>query len=509
MRREEQDITKAMKTLLPSDEQTQQACDRVAQHLQTNEATEKHLGEELFQHTTHFRWRAMIATTVAVAFLLISLKVFRHAPSAVSTAIEYGQVIQSEDASKVVNLPDGSHVEMRSKSKLALENAGDGLRVRLNDGSVIVHAAKQRSGHLYVQTNDVTVSVTGTVFFVSIDEAGSRVAVIEGAVHVWEGTLSTELTVGKQFSTKPTMRVIPIEEEIAWSQNARDYMALLARAAEPVQTIQPPLSTRGQNPSDSYAAFDVASVRLDVSNRGGGRGTGQQSCGGDIQVEPRRFVATAVTLYRLIAIAYGKDCIFLEQNGELLLGGPDWIRSAPLAIQALMPDSAAAYTRPQLDTGNAPQLQAMIRSLLADRFKLALHSEMKEMPVYLLMPAKGGPKVVSWKEGDPSRGFVGIAGQGDQRSFHIIGGKKSMAELAIQLQDATRSTVLDRTRITGEFNYDVQYAPTGTQVGAETEGLSGPALVRALQEQLGLTLEAARAPVQVLVIDRAERPSEN
>ena len=84
-----------------------------------------------------------------------------------------------------------------------------------------------------------------------------------------------------------------------------------------------------------------------------------------------------------------------------------------------------------------------------------------------------------------------------------------MADLARQLQDVVRRSVLDRTGITGEFSYDIQYAPTGNQVGAETEGLNGASLFTAIQKQLGLKLEAARAPLPILVIDRAEKPSEN
>jgi uncharacterized protein (TIGR03435 family) len=152
----------------------------------------------------------------------------------------------------------------------------------------------------------------------------------------------------------------------------------------------------------------------------------------------------------------------------------------------------------------------MIFALLVDRFKLTIRTITKEMAVYSLLPLTGTTKLVPWKEGQLSRGFVGVPGlRGEQRSFHIIGSKKSMADLASQLEDATRRTVLDRTGITGEFNYDIQYAPAGSQVGAETDGLSGPSLFTAIQEQLGLKLEAARAPVDVLTIDRAVRPSEN
>jgi uncharacterized protein (TIGR03435 family) len=304
------------------------------------------------------------------------------------------------------------------------------------------------------------------------------------------------------------MRPAAIEEEISWSPRASEYLALLAQSKGQAPAI-PPVNPAGvPNSNESRAVFEVASIHLADPSRGGGRGGGQLACGGDIQVEPRRFIANAVTLYRLIAIAYGKDCIFLEQNGDLLQGGPDWARSDGFAIQALMPEGSPEYTRAQLGTGNAPVLQRMILTLLADRFKLAVRTETKEMPVYSLLPITGATKLVPWMDG-PVVGMVGIVGRGEQRSFHIIGRKRSMADLAIQLEDATRRTVLDRTGITGEFNYDIQYAPVGSQVGAETDGLSGPSLVTAIQEQLGLKLEATRAPVEVLKIDRALRPTEN
>ena len=96
------------------------------------------------------------------------------------TRIGQGQIIRSgEMTGGGLVLSDGSQVEMRAQSELVLERADDGVRIRLNKGSVIVNAAKQH-GHLYVQTKDVTVSVVGTVFVVQAEEEGSRVAVIEG-----------------------------------------------------------------------------------------------------------------------------------------------------------------------------------------------------------------------------------------------------------------------------------------------------------------------------------------
>jgi uncharacterized protein (TIGR03435 family) len=384
MRREEEDIAIALKTLLPSDEHTGQACERVSSRLRSTVTWEEDAtADELFQAASGFRWQRMMAVAAAgLVLLIISAAVLRHS--------------KTGDANKVVD-------RSRAPEYLALPSQQTGL-------------------------------------------------------------------------------------------------------AQAIQSVNP----AGVHSKESSAVFEVASIRLGDPSRGGGRGVGPLACGGDIQVEPRRFVADSVTLYRLIAIAYGKDCIFLEQNGELLQGGPDWVRSDGFTIQALMPEGSPVYTRNQLNAGKAPGLQAMLLNLLADRFKLVMRSEMKEMPVYSLMPVKGITKLVPWKEGQPSSGFVGMAGRGEQRSFHIIGGKKSMADLATQLEDAIRRTVLDQTDITGEFNYDIQYVPVGNQVGAEmVDGVSGPALFTAIQEQLGLKLEATRAPVQVLTIDRALKPSEN
>src|SRR5204862_6089465 len=114
-------------------------------------------------------------------------------------------------------LADGSLIEMRANSEMAIEAADDGVRIRLDAGSVIVTAAKQQKGHLYVQTKDVTVSVVGTVFLVNAEEAGSRVAVIQGEVRVQQGVILKKLLPGEQIETNPIMRSVPMIKEIQWS----------------------------------------------------------------------------------------------------------------------------------------------------------------------------------------------------------------------------------------------------------------------------------------------------
>src|SRR5205814_873689 len=95
-----------------------------------------------------------------------------------------GDTVQTLDAGQTLLLADGSLVEVKPRSELALERAADGLRIRLSRGGLIINAAKQASGHLYVQTKDALISVIGTVFLVNAEEQGSRVAVVRGEVHV-------------------------------------------------------------------------------------------------------------------------------------------------------------------------------------------------------------------------------------------------------------------------------------------------------------------------------------
>jgi ferric-dicitrate binding protein FerR (iron transport regulator) len=102
-------------------------------------------------------------------------------------------------ASTVLKLADGSR-EMRADSELFIERADDGVRLHLNQGTVIVNAAKQRNGHLYVHARDITVSV-GAVFFVKTEEAGSRVGVLEGLVVVSHEEISRKLGAGEEFSS--------------------------------------------------------------------------------------------------------------------------------------------------------------------------------------------------------------------------------------------------------------------------------------------------------------------
>ncbi len=131
----------------------------------------------------------------------------------------------------VLRLTDGSTVEVNERSVVAVGARGNNMTVALENGAVIVQAAKRTSGHLYVKTPDCRVAVTGTVFSVNSGLKGSRVAVLEGAVHVLHAGMDTLTTAGNQYTTNDNLSPEPVQEQIAWSHDRDKYLVLLSQFA--------------------------------------------------------------------------------------------------------------------------------------------------------------------------------------------------------------------------------------------------------------------------------------
>jgi uncharacterized protein (TIGR03435 family) len=231
-----------------------------------------------------------------------------------------------------------------------------------------------------------------------------------------------------------------------------------------------------------------------------------------------RFTATNARLKMLITIAYN------VKNFEIS-GGPGWITSDGFDVEAKASDTNIGIEK----------LRPMLQTLLEDRFKLMVHREKKEMPVYALMVAKGGPKLPGAKEGGctvfgpntpppppPAPGQLPpIMCGGFLRTPNVLqAGKVTMTQLVNVLSDVLGRPVIDKTEFTGTFDVKLDFAPKGTAFGADGLGpppgglgpgfdTSGPSIFTALQEQLGLRLESQKGPGEVLVIDHAEKPSEN
>jgi len=228
------------------------------------------------------------------------------------------------------------------------------------------------------------------------------------------------------------------------------------------------------------------------------------------------------TVASLIQSAYGVDA-------ERLRGAPGWVRSDRFVIEAKLDsglaDQLSKLSPEELDAAR----QHMLQALLAERFKLKVHSESKELPVYELVVAKNGPKLHAAKLGDTypdgikggnGKGLGGdlIVGFGTGK---VIAQGVDMASLAHGLEWWLKRPVVDKTGLTGRYDFTVHYARDVTQAhpgaGDSADGgapigaqeLGEPSLFTALQEQLGLKLEAKKDPLAVVVIDHVERPSGN
>ena len=142
---------------------------------------------------------------------------------------------------------------------------------------------------------------------------------------------------------------------------------------------------------------------------------------------------------------------------------------------------------------------------------MTFHRETKELPVYALVVAKNGLKLKPNTEGKPERIMLNVSGTG---FHHMIGESVPLASLAKVLFGETGRIVIDRTGIEGRFDFSLEWVPDAANMplinGVKPEGSTeGPSIFTAVQEQLGLKLESQKGPVQVFVIEHAERPSEN
>jgi FecR protein len=150
----------------------------------------------------------------------------------VGDKLERGDRIRTaKDAHAFVKLGDGSVIEMKDRSEFYVTKNAQGTTIHLNRGAILVEAAKQRNQHLFVDTGDSLVSVTGTVFSVNNGTKGARVSVVEGEVKLDHANTERTLKAGEQASTSRAIETIPVKDEISWSRNAARYAATLASLA--------------------------------------------------------------------------------------------------------------------------------------------------------------------------------------------------------------------------------------------------------------------------------------
>ena len=216
-----------------------------------------------------------------------------------------------------------------------------------------------------------------------------------------------------------------------------------------------------------------------------------------VMVVGRRLVTRANSLVDLMMFAYGV-------HPAQIVDGPEWTNAEKFDV-VIEPDLPG---RP-----STAQMRSIMQKLLADRFKLAFHHAQRNLPVYRLVIAKGGPKITPASQ---EHRATNTASAGFSPGMLVVG-NATMGEFTSLLQRYIRMDrpVVDHTGIEGKYDFKLDWTPDFPQAEGNSPATSpaaqrdAPSLFTAIQEQLGLKLEAAREPADVLVVDRVEKPSEN
>jgi uncharacterized protein (TIGR03435 family) len=253
------------------------------------------------------------------------------------------------------------------------------------------------------------------------------------------------------------------------------------------------------SPSDATPPplqFDTVSVKPDK----GGDGAMFR-----IMSQPDGYSVTA-NLKLFLSFAYG-------MREDLISGAPGWVDGARYEIDAKV-------ASPDLDAFrklSSQQRNRMLQSVLVDRFKLKAHMETRELAVYELVVAKGGPKLQEAKQSETdANGTLGVEGAPHRNMMRMstgrfIGQAVRLSLLVEVLSRELHRNIIDKTGLTGEYDITLKYTPDdgpAPMLNGEPD-TSAPSIFTALEEQLGLKLNPAKGPVEMLMVDHIEPPSEN
>ncbi len=238
---------------------------------------------------------------------------------------------------------------------------------------------------------------------------------------------------------------------------------------------------RAQSAPETAPAIEVSTVK------------GSDYPGVLIGLPGRTLTTRGTTLKDVIQWAY-------NVHPRQVSGGPGWIEWDKFDIVA-KPEGGVFL--------DGEQIKTMLRTLMADRFQLRLHHEIKDLPVYALTIGKNGPKMKVRTDGDGGAPFSLLIGG---PRWPVRNAPMALMVSVLQMVVLDRP-VLDKTGLTGNFDFDLVWTPDETQFGGKGASMPGdpnaPNIFTAMQEQLGLKLEAQKALVDVLVIDSVEKPTEN
>ena len=241
----------------------------------------------------------------------------------------------------------------------------------------------------------------------------------------------------------------------------------------------------GPSPRAPFEAFEVATVKpVDVDAK----------AGRTYRMEgTHRWLARNFTLEALIALGY-------DLNPRTISGGPGWMRTQHFVIEAVTPGAVQPTRLEQM---------RMLRALLVDRFGLKFHREDKDLSIYELTVARGGPKLRPAAKPDDPPQIIGVV---YPDRVEVPARSVTMDDFVAMLQRATldRPTV-NRTGLTGKYDFDLKFTPDETMYGGELpkapDDAQNPHLFEAVQEQLGLKLTAVKGMVSAMVVDSAKKPA--
>ncbi len=267
-------------------------------------------------------------------------------------------------------------------------------------------------------------------------------------------------------------------------------VAVFASAQDLPMLIDP--DAKAADPSIKLPDYEVASIKPNKSGDGMMR----------IMTKPDGFSGTNLNLKMLIVNAY-------QVRQDLISGGPAWVGTTGFDIETKI----AGEDLETLKKVTQIQRKSMLRKLLADRFKLVVHTETKVLPSYDLVIAKGGSKLIAapadevledTRDHPETKRHPGGMSVGPN---FFEGTGIPLFSLTYSLSSMLHRTVTDKTGLTGKYDFKLKFTPDDAH--APVGDNSDPTLFTALQEQLGLRLVPSKAPTETIVIDHAELPTEN
>ena len=262
-----------------------------------------------------------------------------------------------------------------------------------------------------------------------------------------------------------------------WTQGGQGHPLTLARAEGDAQwEIPKATSAMAKDADPDWEVVTVKPTDPTVNNA-------------NMQMEGRQFVMSNRSVETLLLVGY-------SAHKSQVVNAPEWVRTARWDIRGV-PDTPG---RPSLR-----QMQGLTRKLLVERFGLVTHSEKREMEVYALRVAKGGEKLTPSAADPHALPEENDRENGGQRTMQAA--NISMSDFALMMKFFLDRPVVDQTGLTGRYDFRFQW--TFDESRAPADGTAPAGVFTAIQEQLGLKLEAVKAETDVLVVDKVERPSAN